>query len=330
MFGATISEAQMRMQLRKVTRKPDETLPKLVQRIMAVTKRAVTVPEETRSGAECQTFLEAIADNRPLYFFVNRAKVTGMRIAQMLQLAMNYSNEEGASDEWVNELVHKELEKQGITIKSEKTSVNKTSTVNNDCKPEDAASVNAFQFTDRNKAKSWEEGYNQITKRLNEDLSIKQQETVDRKIQNNKFMEALESLQKTLKEQAEGLNRIYTPNPPYQSNNYQGNNYQGNNFRGNSWPSRPRGRGGNYRGGFRGRGRGNWAPGRNNQQQQQPQQSSRFNWIRTDADGNVTDVLDDDGNIDWGYWGYPEEEPTAAVNNTQAEPAPTTDANKNE
>ena len=38
MFGATISEAQMRMQLRKVTRKPDETLPKLVQRIMAVTK----------------------------------------------------------------------------------------------------------------------------------------------------------------------------------------------------------------------------------------------------------------------------------------------------
>ena len=108
MFGATISEAQMRMQLRKVTRKPDETLPKLVQRMMAVTKRAVTVPEETRSGAECQTFLEAIADNRPLYFFVNRAK------------AMNYSNEEGASDEWVNELVHKELEKQGITVKSEK------------------------------------------------------------------------------------------------------------------------------------------------------------------------------------------------------------------
>ena len=60
--------------------------------------------------------MEAIADNRPLYFFVNRAKVTVMRIAQMLQLAMNYSNEEGASDKWVNELVHKELEKQGITV----------------------------------------------------------------------------------------------------------------------------------------------------------------------------------------------------------------------
>ena len=76
-----------------------------------------------------------------------------MRIAQMLQIAMNYSNEEGASDEWINELVHKELEKQGITIKSDKTSVNKTTSVNNDCKPEDVASVNAFQFNDRNKAK---------------------------------------------------------------------------------------------------------------------------------------------------------------------------------
>ena len=139
--------------------------------------------------------------------------------------------------------------------------------------------MNAFQFIDQHKAKSLEEGNNHITKRLNEDLSIKQQENVDRKIQNNKFMEALDSLQKTLKEQAESVNRIYTPNSSgrYQNNNYQGNNYQGNNFRSNSWPSRPRGRGGNYRGGFRGQGRGNWAPGRNNQQQQQPQQSSRFN-----------------------------------------------------
>ena len=82
--------------------------------------------------------------------------------------------------------------------------------------------MNAFQFNDRNKAKSWEEGYNQITKRLNEDL-IKQQETEWIKNQNKKFMEALESLQNTLKDQTDGFNRIYTPNPP--GSNYKGNNY---------------------------------------------------------------------------------------------------------
>ena len=120
------------------------------------------------------------------------------------------------------ELVHKELEKQGITIKSKKASVNRASNVNKDYIPEDAASVNAFQFNDRNKAKSWEEGYNQITKRLNEDL-IKQQETEWIKNQNKKFMEAVESLQNTLKDQTDGFNRIYTPNPP--GNNYKGNNY---------------------------------------------------------------------------------------------------------
>ena len=140
-------------------------------------------------------------------------------------------------------------------------------------------------------------------------------------------MEALECLQKTLKEQADGLNRIYTPNQPgnYQINNYQDNNYQGNNFRENSWNPRGRGRGGN-----KGRGRVDWTPGRNNQQQQQqPQQTSRFHWVRTD-EGNVTDVLDDDSNIDWGYWGYLEDEPQTAVNNTQAKTTDTTTSNKTE
>ena len=72
-----------------------------------------------------------------------------IRIAQMLQMAMNYSNEEVASDEWVNELAHKELEKQEITVKEDETSENKTLTVNIECKPEDVTSVKAVHLVVR-------------------------------------------------------------------------------------------------------------------------------------------------------------------------------------
>ena len=317
MFGQTISEAQMRMQLRKISRKPDETLPKLVTRIMAITKRAVSVPEAIRGGAECEAFLSAISDNRPLYFYINRTKDEGMRIAKMLKIAMEYVNEEGASDDWVNELVQKELAKQGIKLKTENSTDKSTSSVNSDCKPAESTGVNAFAFNERNKPKDWEEGYQQIARRLNEDLNLKNQENVDRKIQNQKFIDALESVQKNLKEQADNLREMNKHQNNHfnqwsgNSGGFQGNNnYQGGSNQGfrRPWNNGPRGRGG--RGGFnnRGRGRGNWTP--------RGQSFTRFNWIRTDPEGNVTDVLDDDGNNDWeNYWngGYEEEAPPAAT-----------------
>ena len=329
MFGQTISEAQMRMQLRKVQRKPDESLPKLVQRIMAVSKRAVTISENARSAAECETFIEAIADNRPLYFHVNKYKGPFMRISEILTLAMNYSNEEGASDEWVNELVQKALKQQGIEVKP---TTDSSSTVPTSGKPEDGktASVNAISFNEKNKAKDWQEGYQQITKRLNEDLNLKQQENVDRKIQNQKFLDTLEKLQGNLKEQSDNIRKL-NEHQERHFNQWSGNssgynNNQNSNNRG--WYPTPRGRGGrgNFRGG-NGKGRG-WKPGRQNQQNY----SSRFNWFRMDADGNCTDVLDDEGNIDLEYYGGCEEgqEQSAPAAPTNTAPAATVATTKSE
>ena len=213
MFGCAISESKMRLELKQIKRKKDESLPELTRRIINVSKRAFHMSEYRRFEEERTAFMNAVEDNRPLYYYLDRNQSSVTTLSGLLSLAMKYCNNEGASDDWVLSLLEKELESRGLAKKESDDKVtpqqNKTSS-----KDEKTDAMNAFMFGDRHKPSTWQDGYKLITDRLNEDLSFRKQQHLDSKVAAQRQAEALEQLKRSVEESK----RIYQEQAakPYQ------------------------------------------------------------------------------------------------------------------
>jgi hypothetical protein len=113
MFGNSIGMSEMRLELKKIKREKGESLPDLVRRIIKVTRQAMEMSETKRFEEERIAFMNAIEDNRPLYYHLDRHQATCKSLSHMLSVAMKYCNQEGASDEWVLSLMDKEFTDRG-------------------------------------------------------------------------------------------------------------------------------------------------------------------------------------------------------------------------
>jgi hypothetical protein len=243
MFGNSIGESEMRLELKKIKREKGESLPDLVRRIIKITRQAVEMSETKRFEEERIAFMNAIEDNRPLYYYLDRHMGSCNTISKMLSIAMKYTNQEGASDEWVLGLMDKAFAERGLP-KSE-TSTNSTTTQNKSAsksaESEKLDQMHAYLFGDRNKPTSWEDGYKQVTERLNEDLLIRKTQHTDQKVAAQRQADAIESLRRGVEEmkqiQMEMANKPYPApyvRPPRPQNNWTpqtGSGYQ------NSYPN---------------------------------------------------------------------------------------------
>ena len=243
MFGCAISESKMRLELKQIKRKKDESLPDLTRRIINVSKRAFHMPEYRRFEEERTAFMNAVEDNRPLYYYLDRHQSTVTTLSGLLSLAMKYCNNEGASDDWVLSLVEKELESRGLA-KKENDDKSASESINTSCKgkqDDKQDKINAFMFGDRHKPRSWEDGYKLITDRLNEDLSFRKQQHLDNKVAAQRQADMLEALKRTIENSKQAYvqqaSKPYSYGPPQRGprpNNHGWN--QGYQPR----PSRPR------------------------------------------------------------------------------------------
>ena len=165
MFGNSISESQMRIKLKKIKRKSDETYSELLRRIIDVNKQAGGLTEQRRFNEERIAFMNAVEDNRPLYFHLDRKRGNTLHsMSQLLSVAMKFTNNEGASDDWVRDLLTAELEKRGIESKKTETTATTTSSLQNESISKKDDKVNAFRFPTGKDwmPKTWEHGYQQI------------------------------------------------------------------------------------------------------------------------------------------------------------------------
>jgi hypothetical protein len=229
MFGNSIGESEMRLELKKIKREKGESLPDLVRRIIKVTRQAVEMNESKRFEEERIAFMNAIDDNRPLYYYLDRHIGSCNTISKLLSIAMKYTNQEGASDEWVLGLMDKAFEARGMskteTSTSSTTPLNKSAS--NTSEKEKLDQMHAYIFGDRNKPVSWEDGYKQVTDRLNEDLLIRKTQHTDQKVAAQRQADAIESLRRGIEEmkqiQMEMANKPYPstfPRPPRPQNNW--------------------------------------------------------------------------------------------------------------
>ena len=204
MFGNSISESQMRIKLKKIKRKPDETYSELLRRIIDVSKQAGGLSEQRRFNEERIAFMNAVEDNRPLYFHLDRKREEIHSMSQLLSVAMKFTNNEGASDDWVRDLLTAELEKRGIESKKTETTATTTSSLQNESISKKDEQVNAFRFPTGKDwmPKTWEHGYQQIIQRLNEDLSVRQQKELDERAEKQRTADNLEQIKKAILETA--------------------------------------------------------------------------------------------------------------------------------
>jgi hypothetical protein len=201
MFGNSIGESEMRLELKNIKRQKGESLPDLVRRIIKVTRQAVEMSESKRFEEERIAFMNAIEDNRPLYYHLDKHMGDCKTISKMLSIAMKYTNQEGASDEWVLSLMDKEFTKRGISDTAASTA--NTSSIKSDSNSSEKQKLDqmhAYMFGDRNKPNSWEEGYKQVTERLNEDLLVRKTQHTDAKVAAQRQAEAIESLRRGIEE----------------------------------------------------------------------------------------------------------------------------------
>jgi hypothetical protein len=91
--------------------------------------------------------------------------------------------------------------------------------------------MNAYLFNDRNRPTSWQEGYDKITERLNEDLLFRKTQHLDQKVAAQRQTEAIEALKRGFDEQR----AIYSDlaNKPYQTSFQRPDRPQGQ-WQGNS------------------------------------------------------------------------------------------------